>query len=118
MHCGGTQESMRDSAAAGGSAVPAASLQVAKRHFQAAMRRVTPSVSRKDQRVYNQLKSSLCSTRGRLDPTVRTKLVKLFCSLKCLRTACRRLLVCHRLCSRLMREGRMQSEKTQLRMMA
>ena len=56
---------------AGGAAVPASALQVGQRHFEAAMRRVAPSVSRKDQRVYDQLRRSLRSTRGHLDATVR-----------------------------------------------
>ena len=64
------QESMRTSAGASGAAAPPSALQVCQRHFEAAMRRVAPSVSRKDQRVYDQLRRSLRSTRGHLDATV------------------------------------------------
>ena len=68
--CVATQESMRTSAGTPGAAAPPSALQVGQRHFEAAMRRVAPSVSRKDQRVYDQLRRSLRSTRGHLDATV------------------------------------------------
>ena len=61
---------MQKSATTGTGGVPASTLQVGQRHFGAAMRRVAPSVSRKDQRVYDQLRRSLRSTRGHLDATV------------------------------------------------
>jgi len=61
---------MQNSVGGGSAAAPPSALQVGQRHFQAAMRRVAPSVSRKDQRVYDQLRRSLRSTRGHLDATV------------------------------------------------
>ena len=61
---------MQTSATTGTGAAPASALQVGQRHFEAAMRRVAPSVSRKDQRVYDQLRRSLRSTRGHLDASV------------------------------------------------
>jgi hypothetical protein len=40
---------------------------VEARHFAAALRSITPSVSAKDQRVYNALRSKLKSSRGHLN---------------------------------------------------
>ena len=40
------------------------------RHFELAMQRVQPSVSRKDQRMYDALRTKLRSTRGHLQPEV------------------------------------------------
>ena len=73
---------MQNSAGVDGVAVPPSALQVGQRHFEAAMRRVAPSVSRKDQRVYDQLRRSLRSTRGHLAATVRG-LCRLICSSVC-----------------------------------
>lgn len=86
-HGGAMQESMRNSAGDGGAAAPPSTLQVCQRHFEAAMRRVAPSVSRKDQRVYDQLRRSLRSTRGHLDATVSvtTRLVRPFTFLSLVR---------------------------------
>lgn len=40
------------------------------RHFEAALSRVSPSVSRKDQKVYESLRNKLRAARGRLNPAV------------------------------------------------
>ena len=40
--------------------------EVAARHFQAALRQVQPSVSRKDQRMYDALRFKLRSSRSHL----------------------------------------------------
>jgi hypothetical protein len=42
------------------------SMQVEVRHFHAALERVTPSVSRKDQRLYDQMQKRLRSARARI----------------------------------------------------
>jgi ribosome biogenesis ATPase len=58
-------ESLKESMAVVGAA-GAARTEVAARHFQAALRQVQPSVSRKDQRMYDALRYKLRSSRSHL----------------------------------------------------
>ena len=61
---------MQESAASGGSGGAEPPL-VHTHHFEQALQRVGPSVSRKDQRVYDALRWQLRSSRGNLNPQVR-----------------------------------------------
>lgn len=61
------RDALRDAerAAAGVAAVPGDRVLVRACHFEAAVRRVVPSVSKRDQRSYDALRGRLRSTRGR-----------------------------------------------------
>ena len=56
--------------AASGSSVDSEPPLVHTHHFEQALQRVGPSVSRKDQRVYDALRWQLRSSRGHLNPQV------------------------------------------------
>ena len=67
---GALQESMRASGAAGGAAVPTGVPLGGGGDFQAALSRVSPSVSVQDSKVYAKLRRGLRSERGHLNPLV------------------------------------------------
>lgn len=60
---------------ASGAASAADTPLVHTHHFQQALQRVAPSVSKKDQRVYDALRWQLRSSRGHLNPQVHEPLL-------------------------------------------
>ena len=76
--CMSTQES-----AASGTAADSEPPLVHTHHFEQALQRVGPSVSKKDQRVYDALRWQLRSSRGHLNPQVNFPTFALLCDQPC-----------------------------------